>query len=128
MSDSNDSNDYKDDNAAMRRAKPRYAAALKVELFTKGLNHHVVEKTANISPGGLFVCTEAVAETGEKMHLRIIFSDRDSYFDVKGEVAWVCDGTKGHPKGFGVQFIDLNRAQTEIINRFLVKYVNIRDR
>lgn len=112
----------------MERAKPRYAANLKVEVFTKGLNHHLVEKTANISSGGLFICTEIASEIGEKMHLRIIFSDREAFFDVKAIVAWVCNGERGHPKGLGVKFTDLNSSQQNIIDRYLVEYVNIRDR
>lgn len=112
----------------LERGKPRYAANLKVEIFTKGLNHQIVERTANISSGGLFVCTEYSSEIGEKMHLRIIFLDREAYFDVKSEVAWVCNGEKGHPKGLGVRFVELNSAQQQIIDRYLVEYVNIRDR
>lgn len=111
-----------------QRGKPRYAADLKVELFTKGLNHHSIERTANISSGGLFLCTDLGTEIGERVHLRIVFSDKDAYFDVKGTVVWICDGQKGHPKGFGVEFTDLNRAQQEIVNKHLSQYINVRDR
>lgn len=111
-----------------QRIKPRYSAHLKVELFTKGLEHHLIERTANISSGGLFVCTDISAGIDDKVHLRIIFSDKAAYFDVKAVVVWVCDGSKGHPKGLGVEFIDMNAAQQAIVDRHLVEYVNVRDR
>ena len=111
-----------------QRAKPRYAMNLRVEMFTKGFNHHLVEKTANISTGGLFVCTDVEAQTGEKLHLRVHFLDKAAYFDVKGAVVWVCNGERGHPKGLGVQFVELSEPQLEVIRRYLSQYVNIRDR
>ena len=110
------------------RLKPRYAANLEVLVYTKGLQHFVAEKTANISKGGLFVCTNHKAEVGEKMHIRIILSDIDSYFEVKTRVAWLCDGGGSHPEGIGLEFIEVNDAQAEIIERILTKYVNIRER
>jgi Tfp pilus assembly protein PilZ len=108
-----------------RRLKPRYSAEVKVEMLTKGLDYHRVDKTANVSTGGLFVCTDYLAPEGERIHCRIIFSDRDSYFDVKTRVAWVCDGGNSHPKGLGLEFIELNEAQQLVINRFLRAYVNV---
>ncbi len=110
------------------RLKPRYSANLEVLVYTKGLDHFVAEKTANISKGGLFVCTSHKAEVGDKMHIRIILSDIDSYFEVKTRVAWLCDGGASHPEGIGLEFVEINEAQSEVIDRILTKYVNIRER
>jgi uncharacterized protein (TIGR02266 family) len=109
------------------RAKPRYAANLEVEIFTRGLNHEKVARIANISSGGLFVCTDYKSEIGEKVHLRITFSDRDAFFDVKGRVVWVCQGEKGHPNGLGLEFDEVSAPQQEIINKILSQYINVRD-
>jgi len=108
-----------------RRLKPRYSAQIKVEMLTKGLDYHRVDKTANISTGGIFVCTDFLAPEGERVHIRIILADKDAYFDVKTQVAWVCDGSGSHPKGLGLEFIELNEAQVLVINRFLREYVNV---
>jgi Tfp pilus assembly protein PilZ len=111
-----------------RRKKPRYAADVKVEIFTKGLNHYVTGKTANISPGGLFVCTDYVGELGEKLHVRVILCDREAYFDCKATIAWICDDKGSHPQGLGVEFVELTDAQKHVINKVLKDYVNVRDR
>lgn len=109
------------------RQKPRYAARLKVEVMTKGLEHHRIEKTANISTTGLFICTDMHADLEDKMHLRIIFEDRDAYFDVKARIVWTCDNAGSHPQGWGLEFVELNQAQKDVIEKFLSEYVNIAD-
>lgn len=108
-----------------RRLKPRYAVDVKVEMLTQGLDHYVVEKCANVSLGGLFVCTDYSAKENERVHVRIILSDQDAYFDIKTEVAWVCGEESSHPKGLGLRFVDINEQQQAIIDRFFKKYVNI---
>jgi len=108
------------------RQKPRYAAQLKVDVFMKGLVHHRIEKTANISLGGIFLCTELPGEIGDKMHLRIILSDREAFFDIKARIAWTCNNEGSHPQGLGLEFIDLNEAQKDVINKILAQYVNVR--
>jgi Tfp pilus assembly protein PilZ len=108
-----------------RRLKPRYAANLKVEMLTRGLNHYTIEKCANVSLGGLFVCTDYSAQQNEKIHVRIILSDKNSYFDLKTRVAWICDGQGSHPKGLGLQFIELTDEQLKVVRHFLKDYVNV---
>jgi Tfp pilus assembly protein PilZ len=108
-----------------RRLKPRYAVNIKVEMLTKGLNHVSVERCANVSLGGLFVCTDYSADENERVHVRVIFSDKEAFFDVKTRVAWVCDGEGSHPKGLGLEFVDLTKEQNLIVQNFLKDYVNV---
>jgi Tfp pilus assembly protein PilZ len=108
-----------------RRLKPRYALNIKVEMLTKGLNHYTIERCANVSLGGLFVCTDYPGAEDERVHVRVIFSDKDSYFDVKTRVAWICDGVGSHPKGLGLEFVDISKEQDQIIRGFLKDYVNV---
>jgi len=107
------------------RQKARYSAELKVEVLTPGLEYLRVEKTANISETGLFICTELEAKIQDKFHLRIIFSDKDAYFDVKARAVWVCDGRSSHPRGLGLHFVELSSAQKHVIERHLKEYVNV---
>ncbi len=112
--------------SARERRKPRYSANLSVMVFTRGLNHFVAEKTANISTGGLFVCTDHPAEKGEKLHIRVMMTDLDAFFDVKTEVVWVCTKGSGHPQGLGLQFTDLTEDQKNVISRFMRNYINVK--
>ena len=109
-----------------QRKKPRYQLAVKAEVWIRDLEHHVIEKTANISLGGLFLCTEINVPPGDIVHVRIIFKDLEAYFDAKTRVAWQCDGKGTHPQGLGLQFVDLSDAQNEVIARYLKQYVNVR--
>ncbi|NCN41932.1 PilZ domain-containing protein [bacterium] len=108
-----------------RRLKPRYAVDIKVEMLTKGLDHYVVERCANVSLGGIFVCTDYSAEMDERVHVRIILSDKDAYFDLKTKVAWICDDSGSHPKGLGLQFVEISTEQQIIIDKILRDYVNV---
>lgn len=110
------------------RKKPRYQLALKAEIWVRDLQHHVVEKTANISNGGLFLCTELNLPQGDIVHVRIIFKDLDAYFDAKTKVVWRCDGIGTHPMGLGLEFTDLSSAQHGVIDRYLSNYVNVREK
>ncbi len=125
MTNTGSSNDNQ--NRVRERRKPRYSANLSVLVFTKGLNHFESQKTANISSGGLFVCTDQLSETGEKLHVRVMLADINSYFDVKTRVAWVCKGEASHPQGMGLEFIDLEVDQKEVVTKILAKYVNVRE-
>lgn len=115
-----------DDNS--QRKKPRYQLALKAEVWVRDLEHHVIEQTANISMGGLFLCTALDLPQGDIVHVRIIFKDLDAYFDAKSKVVWRCNGSGSHPVGLGLEFIELNEPQIAVIERYLKNYVNIRDK
>ena len=114
--------------ATLERRKPRYSANLSVMVFTKGLNHFQSERTANISSGGLFICTDVKCEIGEKLHIRVMLSDIDSYFDMKTRVAWTCGADQSHPEGVGLEFIELNDAQQKVIKDILTNYINIKEK
>jgi len=108
-----------------RRLKARYAVNIKIEMLTKGLNHYNVERCANVSLGGIFVCTDYQAEENERVHVRVIFSDKEAFFDVKTRVAWTCDGAGSHPRGLGLEFVEITQEQNLIIQHFLKDYVNV---
>lgn len=109
------------------RRKPRYQLALKAEVWVRGLEHYIVEKTANISQSGLFLCTEVDLPVNDRLHIRIIFKDLDAYFDVKARVVWRCDGLGSHPQGLGLEYTELTEFQSEVIKRYLTDYINVRD-
>ncbi|HVJ64186.1 MAG TPA: PilZ domain-containing protein [Bdellovibrionota bacterium] len=119
---------FESDGPLGQRKKPRYQLALRAELWYRDLQHHVVEKTANISLTGLFLCTEIDLPKGDTVHVRIIFKDLDAYFDAKAKVIWRCDGIGTHPMGLGLQFFDVSDAQSAVIERYLKNYVNVRER
>jgi Tfp pilus assembly protein PilZ len=111
-----------------KRKKPRYQLALKAEIWIRDLQHHIIERTANISIGGLFLCTDLNLPQGDIVHVRIIFKDLDAYFDAKTKIVWRCDGLGSHPMGLGLEFIDLNDAQIDVIDTYLSKYINVRNK
>lgn len=112
---------------SVKRQKPRYQLALKAEVWVKGLEHHQIERTANVSATGLFLCTDLELAPGDVLHLRIIFKDLEAFFDSKAKVVWKCDGLDTHPKGLGLQFVELNQSQVQVIERYLKNYITVKD-
>lgn len=110
-----------------KRLYPRYSADVKVEIITKGLEMPHTGRTANISLGGLFVCTEYSADLGEKIFVRIIFKDKDAFFDIRTIVRWKSAGGPDAemPKGVGLEFVDMTEKHKFVINNFLKDYINV---
>jgi len=108
-----------------KRKSFRISTKIKVEMLVKGLESPVVEYSANISPDGMFLATNYRGAENEKIHLRIIFKNQDSYFDVSGRIIWTNPGPiKDHPKGIGIEFVDLNDKQKFVIENHLKDYIN----
>jgi Tfp pilus assembly protein PilZ len=95
---------------------------LKVEVLhmssVTGTSHAQI---LDISPRGCFIKSPFDFEPFEKIKIRM-----DSYghaVDVAGHVVWSARSTVTHPKGIGVQFVDLDRAKRRkvkiIYQRFL---------
>ena len=76
-------------------------------------------KIENVGPGGLFVGTPSIPETGDKVELR--FEDRGGQrVEVTGVVWWTTDCQEvpgGQPSGFGVRLVNAGEAYRELLRR-----------
>jgi uncharacterized protein (TIGR02266 family) len=70
--------------------------------------------TFDLSLGGLFVKTDQPLKEGERINLRISFSDREEELKIPGEVAWInkeelTTPERKIPPGMGVRFLNLSK-------------------
>jgi Tfp pilus assembly protein PilZ len=73
----------------------------------------------NVGPGGLFVGTPSIPETGEKVEL--CFEEPGGQrVDVAGVVWWTTDCQEvpgGQPPGFGVRLVNAGETYRELLRR-----------
>ncbi len=74
--------------------------------------------SGNISAGGLFVVAEDPPPLSSTVELDFLLDDIGTSLVVEGEVRWVrqqWDRENSRPPGFGVEFVELNPIQREVL-------------
>jgi uncharacterized protein (TIGR02266 family) len=75
------------------------------------------EFSANINEGGMFIETESPAEPDTVVQMSFRLPGTADPLKVEGRVAWVSDGTRGRPRGMGIEFHALPPEARDTINR-----------
>jgi uncharacterized protein (TIGR02266 family) len=97
-----------------RRRSERAGLEIPVDYST--VDAFFAEFSANINEGGLFVETDAPAEPETAVELSFRLPGAKDPVKVEGRVAWVSDGTRGQPRGMGIEFQALSPEVRERIN------------
>src|SRR4051794_8627477 len=95
--------------ASQRRALPRLPVRAKVRMEFPEERFFLSEWAVNLSPGGMFVRTEAALAPGQRFEFEASLTPKGPRFAGKGQVLWVrreWDGTT-RPPGFAVRFLAL---------------------
>ena len=95
----------------------RVAIAVRAEF--EGETFLVRELTANLSIGGLFLCTERVIAPRTHGVLTFQHSQWDHPFELQAEVVHVVPEGQKHPQGLGIQFVELEDAVRERLERLV---------
>jgi uncharacterized protein (TIGR02266 family) len=98
-----------------RRRSERTGLEIPVDYST--VDAFFTEFSSNINEGGLFVETEAPADPGTVVQLSFRLPETRDPLKVEGRVAWVSDGTRGQPRGMGIEFQALSAELRERINQ-----------
>jgi len=101
---------------------PRYQTNILVRVMHASTSQMAVRSLANISRGGVFVCSPELVTLGTPLHL--ILHPQGSPVGVTGKVVHILDAglaaQKGHPQGFGLEFDTLTeQAISGVDPRFL---------
>jgi uncharacterized protein (TIGR02266 family) len=106
-----------------RRKQVRVSKAFKIVYPTP--KAFINSYLSNISPGGLFIKTNAPPNQGEKFNLKISFSDEEKELEVLCEVAWSRreEWVKKFPPGIGVKFLDLSPEDKKRVIRILSRSI-----
>jgi hypothetical protein len=95
----------------------RFQTALQTRFEAGSLT--AIGEIGNVGPGGLFVGTPAIPETGQKVEL--CFEDPGGKrVDVVGVVWWTTDRQKvpgAQPPGFGVRLVNAGESYRELLRR-----------
>ena len=80
---------------------------------------------ANLGEGGLFVNTTKNLPVGSLLDLEFSLPDSDHAITTKGKVVWIRPqdmSTEKMPPGMGIQFIDMNPNDNELLKNYLAKF------
>ncbi|NOY12804.1 MAG: TIGR02266 family protein [Deltaproteobacteria bacterium] len=104
------------------RRLDRIATQLPVEFGSDG-KEFKRDYSVNLSPGGVFVATQAVMPVDTTLSLRFQFPDNGRRLACRGRVAWLnhaaADKKPHLPTGMGIQFASLAEEQLNIVRGYL---------
>lgn len=96
-----------------RRRDKRYAVALKVSY--QSYKRFMVDYTANVSRGGMFIRTRSAYEPGQTLFLSFHVPGLSEPVRIRGRVAHHAFRTDRDEGGIGVEFIDIDEASREML-------------
>src|SRR5688572_2504961 len=114
---------------SQRRAFPRVPLRAKVRMEFAEHRFFLSEWAVNLSPGGMFVRSEAPIVPGQRFHFDAGLTAKGPRFEGVGEVMWVRREWEGNarPPGFAVRFLELQQdgvdAMQQLADVFLDKGV-----
>jgi uncharacterized protein (TIGR02266 family) len=112
--------DTRTPEAQGRRARQDQRLPLAVEVDVASANTFWTGLTRNVSRGGLFVESETPLAVGTVLTFTLRIDTVPSDADVRGIVRWVRPEDHGDlPAGMGIQFVDLDPALADAIERFI---------
>src|SRR5262249_26214433 len=102
-----------------RRAFPRIPLRVKVRMEFAELRCFLSEWAVNLSPGGMFVRSEAPVAPGQRFVFEADLSRRGPRFGGTAQVLWVRREWDGNsrPPGFAVRFLELEQFGAVAIQR-----------
>src|SRR4029450_3495124 len=102
--------DPADGASPQRRAFPRIPLRAKARMEFAEQRYFLSEWAVNLSPGGMFVRSEAPMTAGQRFHFDASLTPRGPVFSGVGEVMWVRHDWEGgaRPPGFAVRFIEID--------------------
>jgi uncharacterized protein (TIGR02266 family) len=86
-------------------------------------NLHLDGHVTDLSPDGLFFCSDYLDDQGEMARVWVDVPSRQSPLELRGEVRWVNDSP--HAGGMGIRFIDVSLEDRELLSTLGAGLVNM---
>jgi molecular chaperone DnaK len=103
-----------------RRRHPRAAIALLVQYRFNTLEDFLAEYVTNVSPGGMFIQSDAPPPVGTTIHLQFSLKDGSKLIDGLARVVrQVAVATPESPAGMGVEFVELTQEARAIVQQMV---------
>ena len=103
--------------AIQQRATRRLPIRVEVEYSTT--EDFLLDYTANVSLGGVFIVTDTPLEVGTRFRLRLRLPFRKRPLETLGEVRWVQESDGVMNAGMGVLFDGLSGADQRAVERMI---------
>ncbi len=115
-------NDKKVSRGEERRIDRRLPIRVLVEY--ESIDDFLIDYTANVSIGGMFIQTRDPLEVGTRFNLRLRIPDRAKPVETVGEVCWVLTPEDAGPMqpGMGIQFQELEGEDQRAVEKLLAEW------
>ena len=104
-------------NVIEERTTRRLPIRVEVEYGT--MEDFLLDYTANVSLGGIFIQTDRALEVGTRFRLRLQIPFRKRPLETLGEVRWTQEGSGYEEAGMGVRFDALSGADRRAVERMM---------
>ncbi|MFT3713337.1 MAG: TIGR02266 family protein [Archangium sp.] len=102
------------------RSNQRKAVGLLVKLAHKGLDEFASKYATNLSDGGMFIRTREPKAIGTELNFKVEIASGQRVLQGTAIVRWVRgENDPGGPAGMGLQFVTLDPASRELVDRML---------
>lgn len=104
--------------AALKSVELRTTKRLPVRVMVEyeSIEDFLIDYTANISIGGMFIQTDKPLPVGTRFRLRLQVPGRARAIETFGEVRWSMeDSSFGAQQGMGIRFDDLSAADERLV-------------
>ncbi|HEV8631161.1 MAG TPA: PilZ domain-containing protein [Thermoanaerobaculia bacterium] len=111
---------------SQRRAFPRIPLRAKARMEFSEQRCFLSEWAVNLSPGGMFVRSEAAMASGQRFDFEASLTPKGPLFGGSGEVLWVRREWEGsaRPPGFAVRFLELDEEGRAAIERLAAVFLD----
>ena len=111
---------------ATSRDSRRVPLETRVQLRFERFSGFISEYSSNVSPGGLFVKTQAPSPVGTLLDFEFQLGDGYPLIKGTGEVVWTRSDDQGaaKPAGMGIRFLRLSKGSRELIYKMVDEYIH----
>ena len=98
------------------RYDQRRASRVRVHFSARyaSTNLNLEGHVTDVSPDGLFFCSDYLDDQGEVARVWVDVPDREAPLELRGEVRWVNDAP--HAGGMGIKFIDVSLEDRAVLS------------
>ncbi|MBV8202105.1 MAG: TIGR02266 family protein, partial [Acidobacteria bacterium] len=113
------------DYSNLPREQTRVPLAHRIQLKFDRFSGFINEYFSNISPGGMFIRTDAPEAPGQLLEFEFRLGDGYELIHGRGEVVWARERSEGpeRPPGMGVRFLELSPGSKDLIYKIVDDYV-----
>jgi uncharacterized protein (TIGR02266 family) len=109
--------DAPEDGNSERRRHPRTPLSMLVQYRFDTFEDFLAEYSLNLSPGGLFICTDEPREEGSVIYVQFSLKDGSRLIEGMGRVVRVNPKGGSGPVGMGVEFLNFDEDSLALVHQ-----------